>query len=51
MSRRNTRHARSRFRSRVAVIVAGAALLSWAGPGADAFWSAASLAAPVGRRR
>ena len=52
MSRRNTRQARSRFRSRVAVIVAGAALLSWAGPGANAFWSAVlEWRFRVGRRR
>ena len=42
MSHRNTRQARPRLRSRVAVIVAGVALLSWAGPGASAFWTAAS---------
>ena len=42
MSRHNTREARSRIRSRIAVIVAGAALLSWAGPGANAFWTAVS---------
>ena len=42
MSHRNTRQARPRIRSRVAVIVAGVALLSWAGPGASAFWTAVS---------
>ena len=42
MSHRNTRQAGARIRSRIAVIVAGAALLSWAGPGANAFWTAAS---------
>ena len=42
MSRRNSRQARPRTRSRVAVILAGAALLSWAGPGANAFWTAVS---------
>lgn len=46
MSRHNRREARSRarsrVRSRVGVILAGAALLSWAGPGANAFWTAAS---------
>jgi hypothetical protein len=39
MSRRNTRQARPRIRSRVAVIIAGVTLLSWAGPGANAFWA------------
>ncbi|GAA2138235.1 Ig-like domain-containing protein [Arthrobacter humicola] len=39
MSRRNTRQAHPSIRSRVAVIVAGVALLSWAGPGANAFWA------------
>ncbi|WP_018774086.1 hypothetical protein [Arthrobacter sp. 131MFCol6.1] len=42
MSQRNNRQAGTRIRSRVAVIVAGAALLSWAGPGANAFWTASS---------
>ena len=42
MSHRNNRQAGTRIRSRVAVIVAGAALLSWAGPGANAFWTASS---------
>lgn len=42
MSRHNTRQARPRIRSRIAVILAGAALLSWAGPGANAFWTALS---------
>lgn len=42
MSRRNSREARSRARSRIAVILAGAALLSWAGPGANAYWKAVS---------
>ncbi|MEY9778493.1 hypothetical protein [Arthrobacter sp. MW3 TE3886] len=42
MSHRNNRQAGVRIRSRVAVIVAGAALLSWAGPGANAFWTASS---------
>ncbi|WP_026538172.1 hypothetical protein [Arthrobacter sp. 9MFCol3.1] len=43
MSHRNNRRAGGRIRSRVAVIVAGAALLSWAGPGANAFWTASSI--------
>lgn len=42
MSHRNNRQAGARIRSRVAVVVAGAALLSWAGPGANAFWTASS---------
>ena len=42
MNHRDTRQAGSRIRSRVAVILAGAALLSWAGPGANAFWTATS---------
>ena len=42
MSRHNTGQAPSRIRSRVAVIIAGVALLSWAGPGANAFWTAVS---------
>ena len=42
MSRPTRREARSRTRSRIAVILAGAALLSWAGPGANAFWTATS---------
>ncbi|GIU56563.1 hypothetical protein [Arthrobacter sp. NicSoilC12] len=42
MSHRDTRQARSRVRSRIAVVVAGVALLSWAGPGANAFWAAVS---------
>lgn len=42
MSHRKNRQAGARIRSRVAVIVAGAALLSWAGPGASAFWTASS---------
>lgn len=39
MSRRNTRQAHPSIRSRVAVIVAGVTLLSWPGPGANAFWA------------
>ncbi len=42
MSRHNTRQARPRIRSRIAVVVAGVALLSWAGPGANAFWTTVS---------
>lgn len=42
MSRHNRREARSRVRSRIAVVLAGAALLSWAGPGANAFWTSTS---------
>lgn len=42
MSHRDTRQAGARSWNRIAVIVAGAALLSWAGPGANAFWTAAS---------
>jgi hypothetical protein len=42
MSRRNPRGARTRILSRAAVIVAGVSLLSWAGPGASAFWTAVS---------
>ncbi|AXJ08860.1 Ig-like domain-containing protein [Arthrobacter sp. PM3] len=42
MSRRHSRGARSRLLSRAAVIVAGVFLLSWAGPGASAFWTAVS---------
>ena len=42
MNHRDTRQAGSRIRSRIAVILAGAALLSWAGPGANAFWTATS---------
>lgn len=42
MSHRNSREARTRARSRIAIILTGAALLSWAGPGANAFWAAAS---------
>jgi hypothetical protein len=42
MSHRVTRQARSRIRSRIAVVVAGVALLSWGGPGANAFWAAVS---------
>lgn len=42
MSRHNRREARPRARGRVAVILAGAALLSWAGPGANAFWTTVS---------
>jgi hypothetical protein len=42
MSRRNTRQAHPRIRSRVVVIIAGVALLSWAGPGANAFWATVS---------
>lgn len=42
MSRRNARGARSRMLSRAALIVAGVSLLSWAGPGASAFWTAVS---------
>jgi hypothetical protein len=42
MSRHNTRQARPRIRSRIAVVVAGIALLSWAGPGANAFWTTVS---------
>lgn len=42
MSRHNRSEARSRTRRRIAVILTGAALLSWAGPGANAFWTATS---------
>jgi hypothetical protein len=42
MNHRDTRQAGSRIRGRIAVILAGAALLSWAGPGANAFWTATS---------
>lgn len=42
MSRHQGRGARSRTRSRIAVVLTGAALLSWAGPGANAFWTATS---------
>ena len=42
MNRRIRRPARPRIRSRVAVVLAGVALLSWAGPGASAFWTATS---------
>lgn len=42
MSRHNTREARPRTRSRMAVIAAGVVLLSWAGPGASAYWTSVS---------